>query len=82
MDESLIIEIWDIFKEYVPEKNRGTAADHYVDFLLGKEVEVSVLESLHGYDTSLDRAIDLVLEDVEEKNEESDDWDPYEDDEE
>lgn len=83
MDDSLIIDVWDVFKEYIPEKNRGTAADHYVDFLLGKDVEPSVLEGLIGYDPSLDRAIELVLEEVDEDEEESDDWDSgYDDDEE
>jgi hypothetical protein len=60
MEESQIIEIWDIFKEYVPEKNREVAAGHYVDFLVGKDVETSVLEGLMGYDPHLDTAIELV----------------------
>ena len=66
MEESLIIEIWDTFKEYVPEKNRETAANHYVDFLVGKDVDVSVLEGLMGYDPHLDSAIDLVVGENEE----------------
>jgi hypothetical protein len=83
MDEDLIIEVWDIFKEYVPEKNRNNAADHYVDFLLGKEVKVSVLEGLTGYDSALDQAIELVLEErMEDEEQDSDDWDSYDDDEE
>jgi len=60
MEESRIIEIWDIFKEYIPEKNREVAAGHYVDFLVGKDVETSVLEGLMGYDPHLDTAIELV----------------------
>ena len=39
MDESMIIEIWDTFKEYIPEKNKDMAANQYVDFLLGKDIE-------------------------------------------
>lgn len=61
MEESLIIETWDVFKEYIAEKNRDTAASHYIDFLLGKDVELSVLEGLTGYDSSLDQAIELVV---------------------
>jgi hypothetical protein len=72
MEESLIIEIWDTFKEYVPEKNRETAANHYVDFLVGKDVDVSVLEGLMGYDPHLDSAIDLVVGENEEFEEEDD----------
>jgi len=79
MEEDQIIEIWDVFKEYISEKNRDTAANHYVDFLLGKDVEVSVLESIMGYDTHLDDAIQLILdENTEEDEVDEDDWDSYE----
>ena len=78
MEESLIIEIWDTFKEYVPEKNRETAASHYLDFLTGRDVEMSVLEGLMGYDPHLDSAIELVVgenEDLEEDDEDYEDED-------
>lgn len=83
MDESQIIEVWDVFKEYVPDKNKETAANHYVDFLLGKDVELSVLEGLLGYDRYLDDAIELVLEDneVDSDGGSDDDWDMTDDDE-
>jgi hypothetical protein len=80
MDESQIIEVWDVFKEYVPDKNKETAANHYIDFLLGKDVEVSVLEGLLGYDRYLDDAIELVLGD-DEADADEDDWGNDEDDE-
>jgi len=80
MEESLIIETWDIFKEYIPEKNRDTAASHYVDFLVGKDVELSVLEGLMGYDSSLDHAIELVVGENKEEDEDEDE-DGYEDEE-
>jgi hypothetical protein len=80
MEESLIIEIWDTFKEYVPEKNRETAASHYVDFLTGKDVDTSVLEGLMGYDPHLDSAIELVVGENEEIEEDDEDY-GYEDEE-
>jgi hypothetical protein len=80
MDESLIIEIWDTFKEYVPEKNRATAANQYVDFLLGKYISVDDLEGYLGYDSHLDDAINLVLEESDEYDDNEDDED-YSDDE-
>lgn len=81
MEESLIIETWDVFKEYIAEKNRDTAASHYVDFLLGKDVELSVLEGLTGYDSSLDQAIELVVgENKDDEDIDEDDGDyGYED---
>jgi len=63
MDEALIMEIWDTFKEYIPEKNKDMAATQYIDFLLGKDVETSILEGLVGYDGHLDDAIKNALAD-------------------
>ena len=65
MEEDLIIEIWDVFKEYISDKNKDTAANHFVDFLLGKDVETDVLKSLVGYDAALDEAIELVIDEGE-----------------
>jgi membrane protease subunit (stomatin/prohibitin family) len=73
MEEDLIIEIWDVFKEYISDKNKDTAANHFVDFLLGKDVETDVLKSLVGYDSSLDEAIALVIDEGEIDDYEDDD---------
>jgi len=80
MEEDLIIEVWDIFREYVLDKNKETAANHYIDFLVGKDVETSVLEGLMGYDSYLDDAISLVLRDEESDKDDldEDDADSYE----
>ena len=78
MEEDLIIEIWDVFKEYISDKNKETAANHFVDMLIGKDVEASVLKSLVGYDSYLDDAINLALsEEYEEDEDEYDEdgWD-------
>ena len=72
MEENLIIGIWDVFKDYVPEKNRDTAANHYVDFLLGHDIEPSTLSGYLGYDSHLDHAIILVAEDEKEYDEAED----------
>jgi len=79
MEEDLIIGVWDTFKDYVPEKNRETAATHFVDFLIGQDVELSVLESVMGYDSHLDSAIQLIVDEFNEENEiDEDDLDYYE----
>jgi hypothetical protein len=74
MEEQLIIDVWDTFKDYIPEKNRETAASHYVDFLVGQDVELSVLESVMGYDANLDSAIELIVEEYEDDIDEDDDY--------
>lgn len=79
MEESLIMEVWDTFKEYIPDKNKEMAATQYIDFLLGRDVDVSIVEGLIGYDPHLDDAIKNALQ--EEGFEDSEEDDYYEEDE-
>jgi hypothetical protein len=79
MEESLIIEIWDTFRQYIPEKNKETAANQFVDFLVGKDVDIGTLEALQGFDVYLDDAINLVVEEHKSLDGEEDDIDYGED---
>jgi hypothetical protein len=81
MEEDQIIGVWDTFKDYIPEKNRETAANHFVDFLVGLDIELSVPESVVGYDPHLDDAIQLIVDEntEEDPDEDEDDIDYYED---
>lgn len=79
MDEALIMEVWDTFKEYIPEKNKDMAATQYVSYIQGKDVDTSILEGLLGYDGHLDDAIKTVLDEEGYNDEEDDDGDYYED---
>jgi len=79
MDESLIMELWDIFREYIPDKNKEVAANQYVDYLLGKDIEPSTLEGYMGFDPYLDDAIKLVVDEASEYEEEEEDYDYGED---
>jgi len=81
MEEALIMEVWDTFREYIPEKHKDTAAAQYVDFLLGKDIELAVIEGLSGYDPHLDDAIKNVVDEANSfEEEESDGFDEdYED---
>jgi hypothetical protein len=81
MDENLIITLWDTFKEYIPEKNRDMAANHYVDFLLGNDIDAETLSGYMGYDPHLDDAIKTVVDDVDPDEEDSYDEGGYSDDE-
>lgn len=83
MDENLIMTVWDIFREYIPEKNREMAANHYVDFL-ANEFDVSVLEGFMGFDPHLDDAIKVLVDedsgwDDEDEEYDEDGWDDDED---
>ena len=61
MDENLIVTMWDLFREYIPEKNREMAANQYVDFL-ATEFDIDVLEGFMGYDPHLDDAIKTLVD--------------------
>ena len=65
MEEQLIIEIWDLFKEYIPAKNMDIAANHFVDFLSDHDVSAGVLGGLQGMDTHLDDAIKALIKEEE-----------------
>jgi len=75
MDENLIMTIWDLFREYIPEKNREMAANQYVDFL-ANEFDPEVLAGFMGYDAQLDDAIKLVIQEegLEEETYDEDDY--------
>lgn len=79
MEEQFIIEIWDTFRDHIPEKGRGVAAEQFVDFLVSKDVELETFEGLLGYDPSLDTAIEMVLE---EHRDEENDYEEYDEEEE
>ncbi len=81
MDESLVMEIWDMFREYIRDKNKEMAANQFVDFLLGKDLEVSDLEAYMGYDTHLDTAIKAVMDQESEYSDEEADEYGYDEDE-
>jgi hypothetical protein len=75
MNEQLIIDIWDLFKEYVAPKNLDIAANHYVDFLVDNDVDTDTLEGLQGLDTNLDEAIRSLLREEGEYDEEEEELD-------
>lgn len=72
MEEQQIFDIWDTFRDHIPEKGREAAANQFVDFLLNQDVDIETLEGVLGYDPHLDEAIELVLEENREEEEEED----------
>ena len=62
MEEDQIMEIWDLFVEHLPWKERELAASKYLEYLLDRDTDKSTLESLIGNDEFLDTAIEEYLE--------------------
>ena len=77
MEEDQIVALWDVFLEFIPEKNRDQAANQYVDFLMSHHIDVDSLEELQGCDQYLDDAIEAAVE--EHRDTDVDPWDEEED---
>lgn len=73
--------VWDLFREYIPEKNRDMAANQYVDFLLGHDIDVETLNTYTGYDNHLDEAIKTACADESEDDEDEYNEEGYDEDE-
>ena len=74
MNESQIVEIWTLFKEYVDKKNVDIAAERFIDLLADYGVGDDTLTSALGTDGALDQAINYYL-DIDEDLDDYDEWD-------
>jgi hypothetical protein len=75
MDESQIVDVWTLFKEYMDKKNLDVAAERFVDLLADYGVDDHTLTQVLGSDNTLDHAINYFLDIDAENYEEDDPWD-------
>ena len=75
MKESQIVELWQLFKEYIDKKNIEIAAERFVDQLADYGIGDDIMTSAIGSDAVLDNAINYYLDLDEEDIDEYDDWD-------
>jgi len=76
MDESQIVDIWMMFKEYLDKKHVEMAAERFVDLMADYGVSDESLKDCLGNDAQLDYAINYYLDiDDEDMLEEEMDWD-------
>ena len=69
MTEEEIIDVWNLFKEYIDKKQLELAAEHYVDLMVDYGVSDEELVSTLGHDIVLDNAINYYLDNDEEDDE-------------
>lgn len=74
MDE-LFADFWNTVKEYVPAKERQTAADHIVSVLVDSGASDNIMYVLRDCDKNMKTAVQDQLEDID-----ADDWDDAGDD--
>ena len=72
MSEDQLIDLWDIFSEYVPKTNKEQLAMQYVKWAQDNGVEEDILYALGAEDPYLGEAV----EDLQgKKGDDVDDWD-------
>lgn len=62
MNELLIVEIWDLFREYADKKQLSVISEKYLDILSENGVSEQHLENALGHDDDLDEAIKTLLD--------------------
>jgi hypothetical protein len=76
MEESQVIDIWMMFKEYLDKKHIEMAAERYVDLCADYGVSDEALKEALGNDKDLDYAINYYLDlDNDDILDEELDWD-------
>lgn len=76
MDESQIVDVWTLFKEYLDKKSIEMAAERYIDLCADYGVSDEVFVSSLGHCSVLDHAINYYLDlDSEDAIDEEVDWD-------
>jgi hypothetical protein len=74
MNESLVVEMWDLLKEYSDKKQLSVIAEKYVNVLSDHGVRDQDLENALGHDDDLDDAIKELLE-LDDSDDYNDDYD-------
>ena len=72
MDDTHIVEVWTMFKEYLDKKSIHAAAERYVDLLADMGVDDHTLNEIIKADNELDDAIYYYL-DMDKTDEDEDD---------
>ena len=76
MEEEQIVDIWNMFKEYLDKKHVEMAAERFVDLMADFGTGDDVFTSALGNDSALDHAINYYLDiDDDDVLDEEVEWD-------
>ena len=76
MNESQVVEVWTLFKEYIDKKALEIAAERYVDLMADYGVSDEILKDCFGHCVNLDNAIKYYLDiDTGDGYEDEEEWD-------
>ena len=76
MNEALIVEMWDLLREYTDKKHVTVVAERFVDLLSDHGATEQNLTEALGHDDFLDDAIRVFLDLDEEEDDDEDLSDP------
>lgn len=71
MNESFIVEMWELVKEYSDKKHLSIVSEKYIDLLIDHGATDHNLENVLGHDDNLDNAIRNIL-DVNDSDDDND----------
>jgi len=74
MNEALIVEMWDLLREYTDKKQVTVVAERFVDLLSDHGATEQNLTEALGHDDFLDDAVRVFL-DLDEEEDEDEDYD-------
>ena len=73
MNEEQIVDIWNLFKNYIDKKQVEVISEKFVDMLADYGVDDITMKELLGNDKDLDSAITYYL-DLDNTDYDDDDW--------
>lgn len=73
LEETHVVDLWSMFKEYVDQKSIESIAEKYVDLLADLGIDDRVLIAAIGTDSALDAAIKYYLE-LDTEEDDSEGW--------
>jgi hypothetical protein len=72
IDESVVIEIWNMMIDHIPSNQRNTYALKYINIFMDNEVELAEFNSIRGDDEHIDYAIEEIESDQYENIDQED----------
>ena len=68
MNENMIADVWNLFKDFLDKKSLDLIAEKYIDLLADYGIDDLVLKEVKGVDQHLDDAIGYYLDDMYEQD--------------
>lgn len=75
IEVDMLIEVYQVMKEYIPSKDRQAAADHMVSTVCDYDVTDNDIKALAGVDSYMKRAIEEYVGESVDTNDEDEDSD-------